>query len=145
MALIRGSNLPSAWSGSWLSDFFDDESFLDSKLMKRSMPAVNVRESDKNYEIEVAAPGYSKEDFKITLDNGLLTVSAERREEKKEANEKNYTRREFGYSSFSRSFNLPVNVNDEDIDARYQDGILTLAIAKKSLPNAKEKKAIDIK
>ncbi len=107
------------------------------------MPAVNIRETDKTYEVELAAPGYGKKDFKIEIDNGLLTVSAEKREEKQE-NEENYTRREFGYSSFSRSFNLPTNTNEEDIGARYEDGILKLSVAKKTDDANKGRKAINV-
>jgi len=73
-----------------------------------------------------------------------LTVSAEIKQEK-EQKEDNYTRREFGYTSFSRSFSLPVNTNEEDVKARYEDGILKLSIAKKDQPEAKPKKAIEIK
>ena len=135
--------MPSSWSSSWLSNLMDDDDLIESNLMKRSLPKVNVKESDQEYDVEMAAPGYSKKDFKITLDNGLLTLSAEKKEEKEEK-EKNYTRREFGYSSFERSFNLPENVNEEDIKARYEDGVLRLTIPKKPLPNAKAKKAIDI-
>jgi HSP20 family protein len=108
------------------------------------MPAVNVRETDKSFEIDLAAPGFTKKDFNLSIENGYLIVSAEKNEEK-EQKEDNYTRREFGYQSFSRSFNLPTNTNEEDINARYEDGILKLSIAKKALPDAKQKKSISIK
>ena len=107
-------------------------------LTGRSIPAVNVRETDKNFEIEVAAPGYDKNDFKVEMDSGLLTISVQKEEEKKEK-ENNYTRREFGYSSFSRSFNLPQNVSEEDINAKYEGGILKLTIAKKGEAGGKRK------
>jgi HSP20 family protein len=144
MSLIKRSDWPSL-GGSLLSDLFDDEGFMNSRwLTGRNVPAVNVRETDKNYEVELAAPGYAKKDFNISIDNGVLTVSAERREEK-EKKEDNYTRKEFGFSSFSRSFNLPVNTKEEDIDARYEDGVLKLMIPKKEEPNGRTKKAITIK
>jgi HSP20 family protein len=144
MALIKRSEWP-AFEGSLLSDFFDDPRFFSSPwLAGRNLPAVNIKENEKDYEVEVAAPGFDKKDFNISLDNGLLTVSAEKREEK-EKSEDNYRRREFGYSSFSRSFNLPTNTNEEDINAKYQDGVLKLSIAKKDKANAKTKKAIDVK
>jgi HSP20 family protein len=143
MSLIKRSNFPTL-GGSILTDFFDDDRFLNSPwLGGRNMPAVNIKETDKDYEVELAAPGYDKKDFNISIDNGLLTISAERKEEK-EKKEDNYTRREFGCSSFSRSFSLPTNTNEEDINARYEEGVLKLAIAKKTESDGKAKKAISI-
>jgi len=145
MSLIKRSDWPSLVNGTWLSDFFDNDRYFDSDWMKKqSMPAVNVRESDKDFEIEVAAPGLTKKDFKVTVDNGVLTLSSEK-EEEKEQKEKNYTRREFSYSAFTRSFTLPENVNEEDVKANYQDGILKLNVAKKSITVSKAKKAIEVK
>jgi HSP20 family protein len=145
MSLIKRSEWPASLRGSMLSDFFDDERFFNSPWLRGgNMPAVNVKETDKNYEVELAAPGYDKKDFNISIDNGLLTVSAEKQQES-EKKEDNYTRREFGFSSFSRAFNLPQNINEEDINARYEDGILKLTIAKKGDSNGKLKKAITVK
>jgi len=143
MSLIKRSDWP-ILSGSMPSDFFDDRFFNPSWSGGRAMPAVNIKENDKNYEVELAAPGYDKKDFSISLDHGLLTVSAEKREEK-EQKEDNYTRREFGYSSFSRSFNLPTNTNEEHIDAKYIDGVLRLTIDKQENANGKSRKEISIK
>ena len=142
MALIRQSNWPT-FGSSMLSDFFDDDRF-SPWFRNSNVPAVNVKETDKTFEVEVAAPGFNKKDFNISVDSGLLTVSAERREEK-EKKDDNYTRREFGYASFSRAFNLPTNTNEEDISAKYEDDILRLSIAKKAAPDTKLKKAIEIK
>lgn len=146
MSLIKRSDWPSTLGGSLLSDFFDDdERFFSTRwLGGRNMPAVNIKETEKNYEVELAAPGYDKKDFNIAVDSGLLTVSAEKREEK-EQKEDHYTRREFGFTSFSRSFNLPVNTNEEDVQAKYEDGILKLSISKKEGTQGKAKKAIQIK
>lgn len=145
MSLMKRSDWPSTLGGSLLSDFFDDDRFFNTPwLGGRSMPAVNVKETEKAYEVELAAPGYDKKDFNISIDNGLLTVSAERREEK-EKKEDNYTRREFGFTSFSRAFNLPMNTNEEDVQAKYEDGILKLTISKKDGIQGKAKKAIQIK
>jgi HSP20 family protein len=113
-------------------------------LKRQSMPSVNVRETDKSFELDFAAPGLSKKDFKITVDNGVLTISSEKKEEKEEV-EKDYTRREFSYNSFSRSFTLPENVNEEDVKAAYEDGILKLHIAKKNVTVSKAKKAIEVR
>jgi HSP20 family protein len=142
MSLIRNSNWPTL-GGSLLSDFFDDDRYT-SPWLRGNMPAVNVKETDKSFEVEVAAPGFNKKDFNISVDDGLLTVSATTKQEK-EMKEDTYTRREFGYTSFSRSFNLPVNTNEEDIQAKYEDGVLKLSIAKKAQAQSKSKKAIEIK
>lgn len=145
MSLIKRSTWPSLVNGAWLSDFFDNDRFFDADWMKKqSMPAVNVKESDKDFEIEVAAPGLTKKDFKVNVENQVLTISSEK-EEEKEQKEKNYTRKEFSYSSFSRSFTLPENVNEEDVKASYQDGILKLSVPKKSITVSKSSKAIEVK
>ena len=145
MSLIKRSEWPLLGSGSWLSNFFDNDKFFDSDWMKKlSMPAVNVKETEKAFELEVAAPGLSKKDFMVTAEGGVLTVSSESKQEKEEK-EKDYTRKEFNYSSFSRSFTLPENVNEEDIKASYEDGILKLSIAKKVISQSKMKKAIEVK
>ncbi|MBP6009854.1 MAG: Hsp20/alpha crystallin family protein [Bacteroidia bacterium] len=100
------------------------------------MPAVNVKDGKDQYEIEVAAPGLKKEDFKIRVEHGILTISSEQKSEK-ESKEGEYTRREFNYQSFSRSFALPQDVKEEDIQASYADGILKLLVAKKQTVTAK--------
>src|SRR5688572_407723 len=143
MSLVRRSDWP-ALGGTLLSDFFDDDRFFSSPWLRgQSMPAVNVKENEKNYEIEVAAPGFTKKDFNISIENKLLTISAEEKEES-EKKENNYTRKEFGYTSFSRSFNLPENISEDNVQARYEDGILKLSLAKKDQAQAKPKKAINI-
>lgn len=145
MSLVKRSNWPSLMNGNWLSDFFDNDRFFDSDLLKsQTLPAVNIKEAEKNYEIELAAPGLSKKDFKITAENGVLTISSEKKEEA-EKKEKDYTRREFSYSSFSRSFMLPENANESDVKATYQDGVLRLEVAKKELASAKSPKAIEVR
>lgn len=145
MSLIKKTDWPSLLNGPVLSDFFDNDRFFDADwLRKQSVPAVNVKETEKTFEIELAAPGLTKKDFEISVDNGMLTISSETKEEKEEK-EKNYTRREFSYSSFSRSFTLPENVNEEDVKAYYEDGILKLHIAKKAIGTSKPKKAIEVR
>lgn len=144
MALIKRSDWP-VLGNTWMSDFFDTDRFFDSDwLKKQSVPAVNVRETEKAYEIEVAAPGLSKKDFNITVENRVLTISSEK-EEEKEAKEENYTRREFSYSSFSRSFTLPEGVSEEDVKASYADGVLRLAVPKKEVSQPKVRKAIEVR
>lgn len=144
MSLVRQSNWPTL-TGSLLSDFFDDDRFFNYPSSRgQALPAVNVKETDKAFEVELSAPGYNKKDFNISVDNRLLTVSAESKQGK-EKTEDNYTRREFGYSSFSRSFSLPANTNEDDIHAKYEDGILKLTIAKKDTQPSTSKKPIEIK
>jgi HSP20 family protein len=109
-------------------------------LPKSSLiPAVNIVQSDKNYAVEVAAPGLKKNDFKIEVEDGILTISAEKEEEKEDKN-KRYTRREYSYNAFSRSFVLPDNVKATDVKAQYEDGVLRINVpkmqveAKKAVP-----------
>lgn len=145
MALVKRTEWPSLLSGAWLSDFFDNDRFFDSDWLKRqSVPAVNVKESEKEFEIEMAAPGLSKKDFSITVDKGILTISSEKEEEHEEK-EKDYTRREFSYNAFSRSFTLPEYVSEDDIKANYEDGVLKLRLSKKSEGATKLKKMIEVK
>ena len=92
MAIVRRSSYPSVFGSSFLSDFFDDDRLMNSPwLTGRSIPAVNVRETDKNFEIEVAAPGYDKNDFKVEMDSGLLTISVQKRGGKKGKRKQLYT------------------------------------------------------
>jgi HSP20 family protein len=108
-----------------------------------TLPAVNVKEDKDSYTIEVAAPGMAKEDFKVDYENGRLTISSERKNESKEK-DGNYTRREFSYQSFQRSFTVPENiVNGEKIAASYKEGILHISLPKRE--EVKPKPAREIK
>lgn len=111
-------------------DFWNLENFFDRNMSGRSaLPAVNVSEDEKGYEIEVAAPGFSKEELKINVENDILTISAEAKKESKEnGNDRQYSRREYSYSAFTRSFSLPDDAKDEAITASYDKGILKLNI-----------------
>jgi len=108
-----------------------------------NVPSANIKETEKDYLIELAAPGLTKKDFKVEVDNGVLTISAEKKEEKKEK-EEGYTRREYYYNSFSRSFTLPENSKSDKIDAKYEDGVLKLTVAKKEITPMKAKKEIAV-
>lgn len=115
-----------------VGDIFEsmfNDSFLSDRMMSR-VPGVNICETEDNYQIEMAAPGLKKEDFKINLDRNLLTVSVEQQKQN-EQNNKQYNKREFSYSSFVRSFVLPDSADDAQIEAKYNDGILNISIAKK--------------
>jgi len=103
---------------------------LPAAAPRYAAPAVNVTEDEKAYSLELAAPGFRKEDFTIRLVQNQLTISA-RREEKPEEKGGNYTRREFGYGAFERSFRLPARVDAEQIKAAYVDGVLKLELPKK--------------
>ncbi|HLF63575.1 MAG TPA: Hsp20/alpha crystallin family protein [Saprospiraceae bacterium] len=96
-----------------------------------NVPSVNISEAQNGYQLEIAAPGLSKEDFKISLDKDRLTVSAEK-SLGNETTEGKFTRREFNYSSFSRSFVLPKTVDKEQIAAKYENGVLMLTAPKKA-------------
>ncbi|HDS07766.1 MAG TPA: Hsp20/alpha crystallin family protein [Bacteroides sp.] len=110
-----------------------------------TMPAVNVKENDNEYSIEVAAPGLSKKDFKVNYENGRLTISSEKKDEREEKDGDRITRREFSYRSFQRSFTVPEEVVDaEKIDAKYTDGILHLTLPKREEVKPRPAKQIKI-
>ncbi len=143
MTLMRTS-FPNLLNERWLTDLFDNERFFDANWLKRvqEMPAVNVVEKEKEFEIQVAAPGLTKKDFNITVENDVLTVAVEKEEEKEEK-ETNFTRREYNYTNFMRSFNLPENIKAEKMDARYENGVLTLLLPKEVMAKVKPK-AIEV-
>ncbi|MGM0648249.1 MAG: Hsp20/alpha crystallin family protein [Bacteroidota bacterium] len=111
-----------------------------------NLPAVNVKEDEDAFNIEVAAPGLQKKDFKVNLENDRLTISSEKKEENKDKDrDDNFTRREFSYQSFQRSFQLPENLVDADkIKASYKDGILNVHIPKREEARPKPAKEIKI-
>lgn len=109
-----------------------------------TLPAVNVKENDDQYQIEVAAPGMKREDFKVNYENGRLTISSELSEEEREGKNENYTRREYRYRSFQRSFTVAENMVESDkIKANYSDGILYITLPKRE--EIKPKPAREIK
>lgn len=141
MSLIKKTqDLWNPWS-----DFFDVDRFFSDGFNKKmqSMPSVNIKETGKEFKIELSAGGMEKNDFKINVEDDVLTISAEKKEEKKDDNEK-YTRREFSYNSFSRSFSLPPNVDSENANASYNNGILTISLPKKAAEQQKRGKEITI-
>jgi HSP20 family protein len=110
-----------------------------------TLPAVNVKENDDAFEIEVAAPGMSKKDFRVNLENNVLTISSERKEEKKEEEKGHFTRREFSYQSFQRSFTIPENMVEGDkISAKYNDGLLCIHLPKREAVKPKPAREISI-
>lgn len=138
--------LPATRKGNYIPSIFDD--FLNTDIARdffsneRSTPAVNVSEDENKFTIEVAAPGLDKKDFKVNVENNVLTISSEK-EDKKEDEGKNYMRREFSYTSFNRSFTLPDNVDDDKIKATHKDGVLNVEVPKSE--EAKSKPGREIK
>jgi HSP20 family protein len=108
-----------------------------------NMPSVNIVEGKNDFRIEVAAPGLQKDDFKINLDNNVLTISSEK-EEKQEEKDERYMRREFSYTSFRRSFSLPQTVEADKISANHNNGVLSISIPKKDEAKVKPAKQIEI-
>lgn len=123
-----GTRMPSVFNDffkPW-NDWFDGGSWN----RELSIPAVNIVEQKDDYQVSLAVPGMKKEDFAIEMEGNMLTISSEK-EETKDENDKRYNRREYNYSSFSRSFNLPEDVMQDKIDAKYEDGVLRLTLPKK--------------
>ena len=108
-----------------------------------NVPPVNIRETDTTYEVELSAPGKSKEDFNIELDENVLTISSEQKSESK-TEDGRFTRKEFSYSSFRRAFTLPETVNEDEIRASYDNGILRISLPKREEALPKPKRSIDI-
>ncbi len=107
------------------------------------MPPANIAETEKEFRIDLSSPGLKRSDFKVEVDNGDLVISSEKRNEDKEETE-NYMRREFSYSGFCRRFQLPDNAQDENISAKYDNGMLHVTIPKKEITATKTKKAIEV-
>jgi HSP20 family protein len=128
---------------SYLNGFFGKDLFneYNTPAFSGSVPAVNVVENKEGFRIEVAAPGLQKSDFKLNLEKNQLTISAHQEQKNEEAGEK-YTRREFKYSSFQRTFTLPNSVDGDRIEANYSEGILNVTLPKRE--EAKEKPARQI-
>lgn len=109
-----------------------------------TMPAVNIKEGKDDFVVEVAAPGMKKDDFKIELDNNVLVISSEKEDRKEEKEEGQFTRQEFSYQSFKRTFTLPNTIDEKDIKASYKEGILNIVLPKKEEAKEKPKRMIKI-
>jgi HSP20 family protein len=118
---------------------------VNNSTTNTTLPSVNIRETNDNFVVEMAAPGMTKEDFKIELDGNLLTISSEKEDRNEMKEGERYTRQEFSYQSFQRSFQLPKDVVDADkIQARYESGVLNLVIPKKEHAKQKPPRMIEI-
>src|ERR1700712_1072562 len=130
MTLVKFNNNAKNTLMPGFNDVFDsifNDTFFNDRMIAR-VPAVNISESENNYHVELAAPGLKKEDFKLNLDNNQLSISVETSAEHQN-NQKNYSKREYSYGSFVRSFTLPEGADATQIEAAYQDGILRIDIA----------------
>ena len=129
-----------------LSDMWNDwltPDWFGGTNQTHNLPAVNIREAEKEFYLEFAIPGKKKEDFNVEVDDNLLTVSMENKEEREET-DKGYTRREFNYSAFKRAFTLPETVDADKIEAKYENGILKFSLPKKQEALPKPKRLIEI-
>lgn len=117
----------------------------NNSVTNTTIPAVNIKETNDTFDVEVAAPGMKKDDFKVELDGNMLTISSEKTNETNEKDGERYSRREFSYQSFQRTFQLPKDVVDSDrIEARYENGLLHLVIPKKEEAKQRPPRMIQI-
>ena len=144
MSLVRFSNqVPSVFDRFFEGDLFD-WSNRNYSLTNTTLPSVNIKENTDEYKVEVAAPGFDKGDFKLHLDHDLLSISSEKKVENETNNDERFTKREFSYQSFSRSFTLPQTADGDKIQASYENGVLTVIIPKKEETKPKPTRLIEI-
>ncbi len=145
MTLVKYNNaLPNIISR-FLENDFENWNTQNYAENNSTLPAVNIRENNEVYGIEVAAPGFDKNDFNISLDNDLLTISSEKVENNETPEDERFTRKEFSYQSFKRTFTLPELVEGDKITAKYENGILKIVIPKKEEAKPKPPKQITVK
>lgn len=132
MTLVKFNNKRNNALMPGFNDVFEsifNDTFFNDRMVTR-VPAVNISETENSYHVELAAPGLKKDDFKLNLEGNQLTISVEQSTDH-EDNRKNYSKREYSYSSFVRSFTLPESADDSNIDANYTNGVLRIDIAKR--------------
>jgi HSP20 family protein len=127
----------------YMPSIFNDDFFPVLSNSTSSMPAVNIREDDKNYVLDLAVPGIDKKDLKIDINEDVLTISSETKTESEESKD-GYKRKEFSYSEFCRSFYIPENVKREKIEANYKDGVLSVSLPKQEEEKNKITRKIEI-
>ena len=139
LPLMKNSRRNSSnWLPSIFEDFFNDEFMGVPAIKQFATPAVNIKESEKDYDVQIAAPGMTKEDFKINInENNELVISLEKseRNEKKQDEKKNesWIRKEFSYASYSQSFVIPENIEIDKISAKMENGVLNIVLPKKEI------------
>ena len=141
MNLIRRTSNP--LFPSLLDEFFGSDTPFPGLSNRSSIPSVNISETDTNFELALAAPGKTRKDFNVELDDHVLTISSDFRHEDK-SNMEQYTRREFRYDNFQRSFRLPETIDFEGIKAKYENGIMTINLPKHEEAIPEPKKQIEI-
>ena len=141
MSLVRRN---SSLFPSFLDDMARPDWFGGLERLGDTVPAVNIKEQDKSFSVELAVPGMKKEDFKIELDKDVLTVSAEISSESESEDEALYSRREFKYASFKRVFTLPKAIDKDQINASYTDGVLNLTLPKLEAAIPAPKRLVEI-
>ncbi len=140
MSIVRRNNL---LFPSLMNEMFKPDWFGGMENFSSTLPAVNIKENERDFELELAIPGRKKSDFNIEVDKNVLTISMEDKKEEEKSDD-NYTRREFFYSSFKRAFTLPESVNEDKINAAYKDGILRFTLPKREEALPKPKRMIEI-
>lgn len=140
MSIVKRNNL---FFPSLMNDFLKPDWFGGMENLNSSVPAVNIKENEKDFELELAIPGFKKDDFNVEVDENILTISSEIKSEN-ETKKSNYTRREFSYTSFKRAFTLPETIDEAKINANYEAGILRLTLPKKEEALPKPKRSIEI-
>jgi len=144
MSLVRFSNqVPSLFDRFFEGDLFD-WSNRNYSLTNTTLPSVNIKENNDAFVVDVATPGFDKNDFKLELNNDLLTISSEKKVETETKEGEQFTKREFSYQSFSRLFTLPNTANAEGIVANYENGILRVSIPKKEEAKPRPSRMIEI-
>jgi len=136
--ITRRSYKPFLWSS-----LFDDDFFPVVSGRNTSMPAVNIKEDEKNFTLDLAVPGIDKKDLKIEINEDVITISSEHSDEKAD-NRDDFKRKEFSYTTFCRSFYLPENVSKDKIEANYKDGILSVVLPKDEEEKAKLTREVKI-
>ncbi|MDT0540311.1 Hsp20/alpha crystallin family protein [Croceitalea sp. P059] len=141
MSLVKRNNLifPSL-----MNDIFNPDWFGGIENMNHNIPAVNIKENDSDFVIELSVPGFQKDDFNIELDNDVLTISSDLKKVNENKDGK-FTRKEFSHTSFKRAFTLPKTVDGSKINAQYESGILKLLVPKKEEALPKPKRLIEIR
>lgn len=143
MSLIKRNQ--DSWLPTIFEDLFNDGRLADLSNFGSTLPAVNIKETEDDFQVEVAVPGKKKEDFTIELDQNVLTISSEDKVEKEETSKDGkYTRKEFNYSSFKRAFTLPETVEQDNIKAVYNEGVLNISVPKREESKQKPKRMIAV-
>ena len=140
MSIVKRNNL---LFPSLMNEIFKPDWFGGTENFGTNVPAVNIKENEKDFELELAVPGMKKDDFKVEVDDYIMTISAEANSEDRLSDE-NYSRREFSFTSFKRSFTLPETINEDKIKASYIDGVLKFILPKKEEALPKPKRTISI-